>query len=202
MNLREFGIAFALGISFAAPPGIVTAEAIRRGLAGGFWQAALVGLGSLIGDALYAVLALLGLAGLFQFPVAQRIIAVAGTAVLLYLAWSALRSGGEMPKASASSSKGAFTAGALLSITNPFAITFWLGFGGLLLSEGVENPSRLMAPLLTVFLGASGLWVFILAGLIAAGRRFVGPRLFRIMSLLSAVTFAATGFYTLWKTFS
>ena len=200
MTLREFWIAFALGIAFAAPPGIVTAESIRRGLAGGFWQAALVGFGSLIGDAVYAILALTGLAGLFQYVVARRIVAVAGAGVLLYLAWSALRSD-SLPEAKPSTTRGAFAAGALLSLTNPFAITFWLGFGGALLTAGVQDPSRRMGPLLEVFLGASALWVFILSGLIAAGRKFVSPTFFRAVSIGSAATFAATELYTLWRAF-
>jgi len=200
MSLREFSIAFALGIAFAAPPGIVTAESIRRGLAGGFWQAALVGFGSLIGDAVYAILALAGLAELVQYVAAQRMIAIAGSGVLLYLAWSALRSG-TVPQSSASKSSGAFAAGALLSLTNPFAIAFWLGFGGVLLASGIEDPKGHMALLLAVFLAASALWVFILSGLIAAGRRFVGPRLFRGVSLASAAIFAATALYTVWRAF-
>jgi threonine/homoserine/homoserine lactone efflux protein len=200
MTPREFWIAFALGIAFAAPPGIVTAESLRRGLAGGFWRAALVGFGSLIGDAVYAILALTGLARLFQYVAAQRIVAITGAGVLLFLAWSALRSN-SLPEASASTSRGAFTAGALLSLTNPFAITFWVGFGGALLASGVQDPARDMASLLAVFLGASALWVFILSGLIAAGRKFVGRRLFRTVSIASAATFAATALYTVWRTF-
>jgi chemosensory pili system protein ChpE len=198
MTVGEFSIAFALGIAFAAPPGIVTAESIRRGLAGGFWQAALVGFGSLIGDAVYAIVALTGLAGVFQYVAAQRIVAIAGAGVLVYLAWSALRSD-SLPDAPAP--RGAFAAGALLSLTNPFAITFWLGFGGALLASGVPDPSRRIALLLAAFLGASALWVFILSGLIAAGRRFVTPTLFRVVSIVSAATFVATGMYTLWRTF-
>jgi chemosensory pili system protein ChpE len=196
---HEFLVAFALGIAFAAPPGVVTAESIRRGLAGGFRQAALVGFGSLIGDAVYALLALTGLVNLLRYPVGQRLTAVAGGSILLFLAVSALRSRDSPPKAF--TSRGAFVAGALLSLTNPFAVVFWLGFGGALLSAGIPDASRPLAPLLAVFLGASASWVLVLSVLIAAGRRFVGPRFFRSVSIASAAVFAVTGLYTLWQTF-
>src|SRR2546423_3713334 len=63
--------AFGLGLAFCAPPGAVTAEALRRGLARGFRPALLMQLGSLIGDAPWAALALTGAAWLAQ-PSALR----------------------------------------------------------------------------------------------------------------------------------
>lgn len=201
MTAREFFLTFSLGIAFAAPPGIVTAESIRRGLAGGFRQAALVGFGSLIGDTAYAALALTGLAGALQFHAAQRAVAVAGAGVLLYLAVSGWRSRNVEIELPAGDSRGAFTAGALLSLTNPFATAFWLGFGGALLSAGIPDPLRRLPSLLAVFLTASALWVFVLSGLIAAGKRFVNPSLFRIVSIGSAAVFLATGLYTVWQAF-
>ncbi len=44
-----FLAAFGLGIAFSAPPGVVTALAVQRGLAHGFGAALSVELGSLIG---------------------------------------------------------------------------------------------------------------------------------------------------------
>lgn len=38
-----------IGLAYCATPGAVNAEALRRGLARGFWPALLVQLGSLIG---------------------------------------------------------------------------------------------------------------------------------------------------------
>lgn len=81
-----------MGIAFAAPPGALTAEAIRRGLAGpGFRAALLVGLGSLIGDAVYALLALAGLAALMDRPLLRLGVGAVGGVVLLWLAWETLR---------------------------------------------------------------------------------------------------------------
>ena len=49
----------AIAISFSAPPGPVAMETIRRGLRGGFGPALNVQLGSIIGDFLWFMIALI-----------------------------------------------------------------------------------------------------------------------------------------------
>src|SRR5947208_3018976 len=83
--------AFLIGIAFCAPPGAITAEAIRRGVRGGFRPALFVEFGSLIGDATWAIIALVGLAVLVQLPFARLGLGLLGAALLLYLAWGALK---------------------------------------------------------------------------------------------------------------
>ena len=61
-----FFSAFALSLAVAAQPGVIGFEALRRGITNG-WSAALqVKLGSLVGDGVWAALALLGASILFQ----------------------------------------------------------------------------------------------------------------------------------------
>lgn len=203
VNSRELFVAFALGIAFAAPPGIVTAESVRRGLAGGFWPAAMVGFGSLIGDAVYAALALIGTETLVYYSNARRVVSVAGAAILFFLARSAMRA--ELPDTRNSrgpdEKRNAFLAGAALSLSNPWALAFWVGFGGVLLAAGVRDPVSNLPRFLGAFLSGATAWVVILSILIAIARRFVNLRLFRIVSVLSAVIFIGTGFYTLWLLF-
>jgi chemosensory pili system protein ChpE len=124
--------AFGIGLAFCAPPGAVTAEGLRRGLRRGFWSVLALELGSLIGDATWAAIALSGAGLLAQQRPVRLLLGCAGVAFLFRLAWGALaaaRAGG-MPPAGAAGRGGDFGAGALLSLTNPFAIAFWLGVGG------------------------------------------------------------------------
>ena len=58
--LTLFTAAFLLGLVFNAAPGPVFAETVRRSLRGGFRPALAVQIGSLVGDALWAVLGLAG----------------------------------------------------------------------------------------------------------------------------------------------
>jgi chemosensory pili system protein ChpE len=133
---------FALGIAFCAPPGEITAEALRRGLARGFRPALLIELGSLIGDATWALIALVGAAFLVQNRLARLLLGMMGTLFLLRLAWHALRDAkqGAIPAPKPPTAYGDFTTGAVLSLGNPFAIAFWLGVGSSAIAAIVPNP--------------------------------------------------------------
>lgn len=88
-----------LGFVFNAAPGAVFAETIRRGLHGGYRGALLVQVGSLSGDALWAVLGLVGV-GLLARTEALRVpVALAGIAYLLWLAFDAWRASRTPPQA-------------------------------------------------------------------------------------------------------
>lgn len=57
-----------LGLVFNAAPGPVFTESLRRGVRGGFRPAFAVQVGSLVGDAAWAVLGLAGAAALLTQP--------------------------------------------------------------------------------------------------------------------------------------
>src|SRR5258705_3472887 len=78
---------FFLAIAFCAPPGVVTAETVRRGAARGFLPALFVQFGSLIGDTTWAIIALTGLAFLVQNNIARTILSLIGIVLMLKLAW-------------------------------------------------------------------------------------------------------------------
>src|SRR5512140_3011129 len=82
---------FILAIAFCAPPGVITAETIRRGAARGFFPALFVQFGSLVGDTTWAIIALTGLAFLVQNNAARIILSLIGILLMLKLAWDAIR---------------------------------------------------------------------------------------------------------------
>ena len=77
---------FILAIAFCAPPGVVTAETVRRGFARGFRPALFVQFGSLVGDTTWAMIALTGLAFLVQNNIARTILSLIGILLMLKLA--------------------------------------------------------------------------------------------------------------------
>src|SRR6185503_13457415 len=100
---------FILAIAFCAPPGVITAETIRRGAARGFVPALFVQFGSLVGDTTWAIIALTGLAFLVQNNVAKVILSLIGILLMLKLAWDAIqdaRSGKELATTSLPSGRG------------------------------------------------------------------------------------------------
>ncbi|HEX5498375.1 MAG TPA: LysE family transporter, partial [Thermomicrobiales bacterium] len=82
--------AVGLGAAYAAVPGAVNAEALRRGMTGGFRPALLVQVGSLVGDALWAVVGLTGAAALASIDALAVALALIGAGFLFALARSAL----------------------------------------------------------------------------------------------------------------
>jgi threonine/homoserine/homoserine lactone efflux protein len=196
VQLEIIGMGILLGIAFAAPPGAVTAETLRRGARGGFALAFGVQLGSLIGDAAYAMLALAGLAALAEIPALQITLGALGAMFLMYLAWSSFQTA-RAPMALTISNarvetRGAFFSGMLLSLTNPWAIAFWLSLGGALASLGIAGASaQHIAALFLSFMLGSAVWAFALAFAIARARHWLKPAIFRALSMACGVALGA-----------
>ena len=187
---------FVLAIAFCAPPGVVTAETVRRGAARGFVPALFVQFGSLVGDTTWAIIALTGLAFIVQNDVAKVILSLLGTVLMLKLAWDAFndaRHGKEIDTAASNSNRGDFTNGAFLSLGNPMNIVFWTGLGttGFASLSGSPQPVH-FAIFFAGFLGGAIVWCFFMAGLVAWGRRFVTPTFFRVVNVICGF---ALGFF-------
>src|SRR5512146_2964846 len=102
---------FVLAIAFCAPPGVITAETVRRGAARGFIPALFVQFGSLVGDTTWAIIALTGLAFLVQNNSAKIILGLIGILLMLKLAWDAIRdvrNGKELQASASTSTRGDF----------------------------------------------------------------------------------------------
>ena len=195
---------FILAIAFCAPPGVITAETVRRGAARGFVPALFVQFGSLVGDTTWAIIALTGLAFLVQNNVAKVILSLIGILLMLKLAWAAIRdarSGKELDTLSASAStRGDFANGAVLSLGNPMNIVFWTGLGTTVFASISGEPAPVQfAIFFSGFLLGATVWCFIMAGLVAFGRKFLTPMFFRWVNVTCGV---AIGFFALqlaWK---
>lgn len=84
-----FFSAFAMSIVFAVQPGIIGFEATRRGIERG-WRAALhLEIGSLVGDATWSLMALIGVSVLFQYKIIALGLGFFGCFLLLRFAWDA-----------------------------------------------------------------------------------------------------------------
>ncbi len=178
---------FILAISFCAPPGVVTAETVRRGATRGFVPALFVQFGSLVGDTTWAIIALTGLAFLIQNDVARTVLSLIGILLMIKLAWDALkdaRHGKGLEVSSGISSRGDFASGAFLSLGNPMNIVFWTGLGTTVFASIAGGPQPVhFAIFFTGFLAGAIAWCFVMAGLVAWGRRFMTPNFFRWVTL-------------------
>ena len=161
--------AFLFGLIFNAAPGAVFAETIRRSMIGGFREALILQLASLTGDALWAILGLLGIGVLLQSPSLQLPIAITGSAYLGYLAWDSWRAAEAPAKTSyiAEGGMSAARAGMILSTTNPQNIAYWAAIGSAFAAIGIANPQPAdFALFFAGFMLSSILWCFFCAAIV------------------------------------
>jgi threonine/homoserine/homoserine lactone efflux protein len=193
---------FALAIAFCAPPGVVTAETVRRGFDRGFWPALLVQVGSLIGDSVWAILALFGAATLIQNWIVRLTLALLGIGFLGYLAIKAIKDSrvNFVHETTAGSGKGDLITGALLSLSNPFAIAFWFSVSTSIFSSlhGAPNRSDYAIFFSAFYLGLI-LWCLFIACIVTWGRRFVTSTFYRWINLLCGIALGFFAFELGWK---
>lgn len=187
-----------IALSFAAPPGPVAMETMRRGLRGGFGPALRVQLGSIIGDLTWCLAALIGLAPLTQVAWVRGALGLAGIAVLLYLGVAGLRDAARPPVIDttrpSAHQRGAFRSGLWISMANPMAVGYWLGIGGALAAAGLIGQSLPQTFGFVVgFVAAVVGWAFLMAGLVRWGRPLITPTLYRWVSLACGLTLIAFG---------
>ena len=72
-----------LGFVYSAAPGAVNTEALRRGLQRGFFASFSVQIGALLGDLVWAIIGLTGVALVFHFLAIQIILGIAGVSQLM-----------------------------------------------------------------------------------------------------------------------
>jgi len=177
LPLTTYGI--VLGWSVAWPPGPINAEIIRRGLARGFWPACAVGFGASTGDALWALLAVMGAGVLFVSASGRLLLLGLSTLLLLVLAvvflrgavrsYVAWRAGAPLAAPRAfDSTRAGFALGLGLALSSPWNIAFWFAVIGRaeVMAAGLAAGALVAA---AVIVGAVA-WVVVLATLVVVLR--------------------------------
>jgi chemosensory pili system protein ChpE len=183
--LTLFLTAFTLGFVFNAAPGAVFAETIRQGARGGFRPALAVQCGSLAGDALWAVLGLLGVGLLLRLGSLRLPIGIAGAVYLMWLAWDAWRAADHAFAVGTAQhgtrTRRALRSGVLLSITNPQNVAYWAALGSALGAVGVREPTVSdYAVFFAGFMVSSVVWSVVCAALVDRLFRRAGVRWVRL----------------------
>lgn len=208
MSLNTLIAGILLGISFCAPVGPVTIETLRRGMRGGFRPALGLQLGSIIGDTTFCVLAFLGLAPLVTHNVVRIPLWAAGALVLAYLGVTAVRDAmGQMQLDTAGTAGDvplgltrSFRTGAVMSLTNPMAILWWVSIGGAMLASGITDLSPTgTAAFIGSFIVGCFLYAIFMAGLVGFGRQFIRPTFFRVATAVSGLALLFFGGQIGWQ---
>ena len=170
--LMLFASAFVLGLVFNAAPGAVFAETVRQGVRGGYRPALAVQLGSLVGDASWALLGLAGIGLVMQVDALRWPIGLAGAAYLFWLSWDSWQAARtehrlDVSGTAAATHKQALRRGMALSLTNPQNLAYWAAMGSALGAVGVAHPGASDYGLFFAgFMTSSLLWCFVCAALV------------------------------------
>jgi chemosensory pili system protein ChpE len=201
MTFAFLATAIGLGIAYAAAPGAVNTEAIRRGALQGARSTFLVETGSLIGDSVWAVLALTGVTLLARHLTFQIILGIGGGFFLLRMAWLALHEAFTRRAASAAparASRGHFATGVVFGLANPVGLAFWSGLGSSVAASGATGGQFALF-FAGFFLGAV-LWGLSITAAIRWGRRWIRPAFFRWINILCGLALGFFGLRVLWMT--
>lgn len=194
MELFLLGAALAFSINIEL--GVVNVMIVRTALDRGAWPAFLIGLGSCIGDLIWACAGALGVSVLLSWEPAAWILWIGGSGALCWFAAAALLDavrGGSIDESSPLRRANGIRAVGLglgIALGSPTLILWTATVGGSVLASQAADLAG-FAPFISGFGAAAVAHSAILSGVVGATRRFTGPRTVRAVSLISAVMFAA-----------
>jgi len=187
-----------IGIAIALPVGPVITELIRRGLAGGFLQGWLVGLGAAASHAILVALTLLGVVTLLDRPLWHIVLGAGGVLVLGYLGVDALRASAALPAIEDKPlTRHPFVVGFGIGIANPITLLWFLTVGGGLIVAHTQPsgwvpggpPGGLAVAFGASFVTGVLCWDTVVAALAGLGRRWMGRRILRALNVIAGVIF-------------
>jgi L-lysine exporter family protein LysE/ArgO len=191
-----FAAGFLLSLSLCADLGVVNIAMIRAGLTQGMPAALYLGLGSCLGDMLYAVSSL----SLVTLLLAHRDVRIAlwigGSAVLAWLAAKMLRETWHPRQLAIAPGVAAdgirptheFSRGVVLALSSPTAILWFAAVGGSIIAAHATGTAALM-PFLSGFFAAGVSWTLLIATLTGYAHRRLSSRFIRGLALASAILF-------------
>ncbi|AFK18513.2 LysE family translocator [Haloferax mediterranei ATCC 33500] len=140
--LPSLGAGVVFGLALAAPPGPMNAVIAEESVVRGWSAGTRAGLGAMSADALFFVLAALGLVAFVnQFPTLQALMVGVGGVLMLYFAYGAAQEMDTTFREAADphADSAGFSKAFVLALTNPYQILFWLTIGVGLLETGTVD---------------------------------------------------------------
>jgi L-lysine exporter family protein LysE/ArgO len=196
--IASFLEGFLLGLGAAVPLGpinvLIMSNALRH-----YGAAVALGSGAMSADITYLLLILLGLFHFMEDPTIKLIMAVAGSAFLLYLAWLIFKGRNEpihLQKIEKTRLFSNWLKGYTLTLLNPYTVIFWLSVSAYIATKNLD-------PLFTVLglLSAILCWITLMPLAIHKTKHLFSQRIVTLFSVTSAAILAFFALGMLWNTF-
>ena len=198
-----FSNGFLLSLSLCLDIGIANIAMITLAMQRGFLQGFWLGLGTCVGDLIYAMAALAGMTVLLQFETVRWVLWLGGSALLVLFAVKMLLAawrGGHLQAQEAAVAEPAwreFLRGLFLAMSSPSAILWFATVGGVLISRSTEGGLVDAGLFLGGFFLAGLVWSAGLCGVASHGGRLLGDRLLTWSYLASAAIFCYFAVYVI-----
>ncbi|HNR76164.1 MAG TPA: LysE family translocator [Parvularculaceae bacterium] len=196
MDHSIFFTSFGVGLAVAAPVGPMSLLCMRTSLVRGWRSGLAIGAGIAVGDAIFALIAALGLAGLSAFMLAhEKPLHLAAGLFLLWLGLTALRRKPEEGARAVApqSVLRDFATSVLLTLTNPPTIIMFAAIFTALAPANGLTPVGAATTTLGVLAGSLVWWIGVVAAM-AFFRRAVGARARLWIDRASGAVLAFLGF--------
>lgn len=193
MELFLIGATLALSINLEL--GVVNVTVVRTAIERGAPPAFLIGLGSCIGDVVWACAGALGVSALLSWPPAAWILWLGGSGVLCWFAAAGLRDAlharaiDESSPLRRANGLQAVGLGLAIALGSPTLIIWTATVGGSVVAAHASSMAG-FAPFIAGFATAGVVHAAVLSGIVGATRRIAGERVIRTVGLISALMFA------------
>ena len=200
----EFTSGFLLSLSLCLDIGVANIAMITLAMQRGYFQGFALGLGTCVGDLIYAVLALAGMTVLLQYSAVRWVLWVGGSVLLLYFAakmiYSAIHHSAVLAPAGEvrrGSSRREFLRGIFLAMSSPSAILWFAAVGGTLIARSGGGSLGSAGLFLAGFFCAGLVWCGALCLAATQGGKLLGDKLLRYSYLASAAIFCYFAVYVI-----
>jgi threonine/homoserine/homoserine lactone efflux protein len=203
-----FATSAGVGLAIAAPVGPMGMLCIRRTLTGGPRAGLAIGIGIATGDAVYGLIAALGLVGISQFMLAyDRPLHLVAGLFLLYLGVRTLlqkapaeaangngggNDSGKLAQVGRAGALRAYASSLLLTLTNPQTVIMFAALFTTLAPRGAFSSSIALTTVGGVFCGSIAWWCFLVT-VVSLARHAIGSKLRVAIDRIVGFALAAFG---------
>ncbi|NIA89135.1 LysE family transporter [Rahnella aceris] len=200
--MMPFSNGFLLSLSLCLDIGIANIAmmtlAMQRGYFHGFW----LGIGTCIGDLIYAVLALAGMTILLQYQSVRWVLWVGGSLMLMWFTYKMIRAA-LAPAEDLSAGDSAqprsvirnFGRGIVLAMSSPTAILWFAAVGGALISRMGQGSTANASWFLGGFFIAGVFWTMVICSVGSLGGKMLGAKMLKYSYVASAAIFSYFALY-------
>jgi len=188
-----------LGFTLAAPIGPVNSARLDKGIKNGFWHAWVVGIGSMMADAIFMLMVYLGMVQFLEVPIVQIFLWLFGGFILIYSGIEGVLAANSISLTYSRNKESlfkCFLTGFIMSITSPLSILFWLGIYGSVLAKTAQTngTESLLIYSSMIFLGLT-LWDILIAALTTGFRKLLNIKSLILISIVSGISLIGFGLY-------